>query len=163
LLHCSRSQTWLSRAALSASNETPNSIAFLIRIFRSVKFSRSSSFVAGRFKRLSLRLVPITLESRLRLTDEDRFLLLKALEVYSKSLPPTPARRQSRHDQVARLVDRLVNTRTGPKFGDRERSYFTRRERYFTIARQKLRHESFSKHGRRGWNGRLPVWHATEE
>lgn len=91
------------------------------------------------FKRLSLvDWYQSNLANRLRLTWKDRLLLLDALEVYSNSISsPRGGRvRDKGQNDVARLAERLIYTRTGPKFGNE--SYSADRARYFTDGRKRL-------------------------
>ena len=66
-------------------------------------------------------------------------LLLNALEMYSKSIPPARGPSPDKHDLLVRLVERLINPRTGPKFSHADPVYFRNRTRYFAAAREKVR------------------------
>jgi len=77
------------------------------------------------------------LEARLRLDEEDRLLLLIGLEKYYESLtlPISTSIKQSQmHKRVSRLAERIIDPRTGPKFG--EESFFQNPKSYFETGRK---------------------------
>src|SRR5439155_20276879 len=98
----------------------------------SVKLARSSTIVNREnggildLKRLSLvyryQLVPMEQQNRLRLSLEDRRLLLEALKTYAMTLPsPTKKSKpkdMNHHFAISRLAQRIIDPSAGPRTRD---------------------------------------------